>query len=162
MGVRLRRTPSLLWSSASRPRRLDSRPWRVGILSVGIACQSPAGDGDGGDDPEEPRFCERTQEPACPTPSLVPYTESLSLDGASVLIVDYPDAPEGIAVFSATALGRDSLMLGFTVHEDDCSHVCVMPEACATTICTNLFDCTACLPEGIEDAAAACFQQCGE
>lgn len=129
---------------------------------MAIACQPPDGDDDGRSDPEEPRFCEHPQAFSCPTPSLVPHSDSLLLNGASVLIMDYPSAPEGIAVFSATALGRDGLILGFSAHEDDCSHVCIMPEVCTTTICTNLFDCTVCLPEGTEDAAIACFQQCGE
>lgn len=162
MRINVKTAPSLIWFSASRLRVLVPRPWAAGILFMGVACQSPDGDDDEGEDPLEPQFCQGTEESSCPAPSLVPYSESLGLNGASVLIVDYPNAPQGVAVFSATALGRDSLILGFSVHEDDCSHICMMPEACTTTVCTNLFDCTVCLPEGTDDAATACFQQCGE
>lgn len=127
------------------------------LSASSIACQASGGDSE----PDEPSFCENTEAFSCPTSSLVPYDGTMSPGDASVLIVDWAEAPQGTAVFSATVLGRDGLLLGFTVREDDCTHLCVMPEVCTSTVCTNLSDCTVCLPEGIGDAAAACFEQCG-
>jgi len=126
------------------------------LLMVVAACQSS-----GDDEPEEPSFCEATEEFSCPTPSLIPYDGSLELGGASVLLVNWAEGPQGVAVFSAMVLGRDGLLLGFSVHEDDCSHICVMPEVCTTTVCTNASDCTVCLPGDIVDVASACFDRCG-